>query len=346
MSAENNGRLAPVSQEDRGAYEQATAKMSFTKEFFAWQQAVIADTRNTMGERFLACVRWRSHGQNCLYCVDENGQDAWQKDFARWLGVHRRRIFDLYAHYVERGYLRLEGKRLYPVLNPTLAPDKKGAAQPDIIDNLVSFEEWWKVQFPEEFAEYVVLQDRAKIIQKVRLGRLWKWRRARTNGDASLYETERRIDVYSDSSSSSSISLEEEEEKSPAQTNPPEPEPESVGSGAAAVRARDPKPSFEDVRKAYPPQRMDAGAARTAYQRTVKTPAEHANLMQGMAKHIACERWRRSLQDDNPPGRFIPLASKFIREHLYLDAPPPYIAKRDDIEADPVIEMLRKEGYR
>jgi len=137
-------------------------------------------------------------------------------------------------------------------------------------------------------------------------------------------------------SSSSSISPEEEEEeKLPAQTNAPEPEPEPESLG-----------SFEEVRRNYPPQRMDAGAARTAYQRTVRTPTEHAKLMEGLAKHLACERWRRSLQDDDPAGRFIPLASKFIRERLYLDDPPPYIAKPDDIEADPVIQMLRKEGYR
>ena len=186
--------LAPVPREAREAYEQATAKLTFTKEFFGHQQAVIADTRNTMGERFMACVRWRAWGQNCLYCVTDTGSDAWQADFARWLGVDKRRISRLYEHYVERGYLRLEGKRLYPVLNPTLNPDGKSPGPPGLFEDS-EFAQWWKVQGPEDFSEYMVLRAEVKRLEKVRLAALKKFRRSRTNGDASLYETKKTVDV-------------------------------------------------------------------------------------------------------------------------------------------------------
>lgn len=197
--------LAPVPREAREAYEQATAKLTFTKEFFGHQQAVIADTRNTMGERFMACVRWRAWGQNCLYCVTDTGSDAWQGDFADWLHVDKRRISSLYEHYIERGYLRLEGKRVYPVLNPCL-PGGTNSTRPNRHLKRAAFDQWWEVQAPEDFSEYSVLKARLKELEKVRLAAVKTYTKVRvaldkksaclpTNAAPSLYETKKTVDV-------------------------------------------------------------------------------------------------------------------------------------------------------
>jgi hypothetical protein len=167
--------LAKVSKEDRAAYEKATGKLTFTKDFFDHQQAVIADTRNTMGERFMACVIWRAWGQNCLFCVTDDGRDAWQPDFADWLLVDKRRISDLYAHYTERGntergYLRLERKRLYPVLNPTLSPGGKSPGPTGLFEDS-DFAKWWKVQAPADFSAYMVHRDGGRKVPKSPAGR-------------------------------------------------------------------------------------------------------------------------------------------------------------------------------
>jgi hypothetical protein len=79
---------------------------------------------------------------------------------------------------------------------------------------------------------------------------------------------------------------------------------------------------FQEFRTLYPePKRDDEiELSERAYDRRICTPGEHEKLIEGLRWHLDCEKWQRSLAEDN--GRFIPSMRRFIADGFYLSRPP------------------------
>jgi hypothetical protein len=72
---------------------------------------------------------------------------------------------------------------------------------------------------------------------------------------------------------------------------------------------------FESFQKLYAPGRLDSAKAQPLFD--ALTPAERKAALSWLEQHRACPRWL------DQAGRWIPLASTFLREKQFLHPPPP-----------------------
>jgi len=165
----------------RAEFEDATQEVSFTKDFNASLEAVMRDPLETIGTRVMAWIKRKSWGNNCLYCVKSpNGEEAFQVDCAKDLGIDKRRVSATVSYYERRGYLERRGsaKIIYPRLAPLLAqppdPNEKSA-------EYRTFYESWKVSHSLDFQEEEAARSTVKRIRQVRLVLFKSWRASRTN---------------------------------------------------------------------------------------------------------------------------------------------------------------------
>jgi hypothetical protein len=105
----------------RVEYEAATQRLAFTKDFRALD-ALIQDRMATAGERIYAWIRRRAWGNYRLYCINDDNKPAFQRDCAKDTGLCKQTISSTIKYLEARGYVRTEGKFLYPVLTPTPQP--------------------------------------------------------------------------------------------------------------------------------------------------------------------------------------------------------------------------------
>lgn len=228
-----------------------------------------------------------------------------------------------FAKNKRRGLLDFKGQTIYIVPVPPSEPPPEKLVIRTTFDSDPEFLAWWKVGDPPNFQAYQAAQKAYNEVKKVGRNAYREWA-ARTTSEPAVLITE-KTDKNNEGSSSSSVfpnvELEgpDEEEDAPLQTKA-EPEPEPIPEPAF-----DPAAGFAELQAEYPPGRMDVAASRAAHREVVKTVAEQRRLMEGFHCHMGSERWRRSLAESNPPGRFIPMCSKFIRAQQYADTPPPYV---------------------
>jgi hypothetical protein len=87
------------------------------------------------------------------------------------------------------------------------------------------------------------------------------------------------------------------------------------------------------------PKKVKTDAAARAYVSTIESDQEHRLLMAGLARWLASDQWRRSL--DNDGGRFIPDPDKFIFDRRYTEYPEPYRDSGADGGNNAVAEALK-----
>lgn len=94
------------------------------------------------------------------------------------------------------------------------------------------------------------------------------------------------------------------------------PPPTSCSIAAPKAEEEEERPvSFEAFRKNYPPTRLDQAKSRALFD--ALSPSERQASIRWLEQHRTCPRWVDSA------GRWIPLASTFLREKQFLHPPPP-----------------------
>jgi hypothetical protein len=80
-------------------------------------------------------------------------------------------------------------------------------------------------------------------------------------------------------------------------------------------------PAYRDFRSLYPKEKLDDAKARIAFN--ALAPLEKRFCFQGLLAHLTCDRWIKSLA--NNQAKYVPLASNFIKRREYAGDPPPHI---------------------
>jgi len=185
-------------RERRGAFESATAGITFTKDFNPALEAVMYDPLETIASRVLAWIKRTSWGNQSLYCIrprndsDKDGRlmswtEAFQVDCARDLGIDKRRVSAAMSYFVRRGYAEMRGtaKMIYPIVSPVLADppnkDEKSAEYRTFLQD-------WKVSHSTDFQELEVACSTVKRLRKVLLCAYKEWRTSRTSASDSNKE--------------------------------------------------------------------------------------------------------------------------------------------------------------
>ena len=105
-------------------YERTTAGLRFTKDFNSSLEAIIRDPESTWEERFTAWLKRYAWGERSLFAIRPDGNPRTLADAAKELGrgehlTSARASISHAASYLEsRNYLRRDGKKLYPVIDP------------------------------------------------------------------------------------------------------------------------------------------------------------------------------------------------------------------------------------
>jgi len=98
-------------------------------------------------------------------------------------------------------------------------------------------------------------------------------------------------------------------------------------------------PTFEEFISEYPPERLDEAKAKRHWDGLTESGKDGAIAWLKLNRN--CPRWRA----DN--GRWIPLASTFLRERQFLHPPPPAIenggTRKGLAPFEEVLEMMRKQ---
>jgi hypothetical protein len=221
-------------------YEDATRGLSFTKDFNTAQEAVMRDPMATLGQRFLAWLKRNSWGEYSLFAIGPDGLPKFQVDCCRELGCDKSRLSHVVAYYEMRGYVRVEGKVLYPVISPVFGPDPKKLRASA---TFLQFIEHWKVANASNFQEYEVARATYSRIRKVLFLDYKKWKAQQKKAAASLLEIARDQPVDPAGSEPLTPLQESEQRRRARSTQPKTPSvdggQQSKDRAAAARRAAD-----------------------------------------------------------------------------------------------------------
>jgi hypothetical protein len=229
--------LAVAQARDRRAaaaaeYEKETAGLLFTKDFNTDMEATMRDKLNGNGERFLAWLKRYAWGEYSTFAIGVDGWPKTQQDASRELGIKKQAVSHLVIYYEARGYLRREGRKLYPVIAPQLsAPPQKVARSHDKL-TFREFLESWKVAHSHDFSELEVARSTVDKIRKVMLSDYKKSLKQATNAPASLLEIAREEPGDSPAGSGSSTTPFEEDNRRRAEGRTTQPKNGSVDGGA------------------------------------------------------------------------------------------------------------------
>lgn len=271
----------------RAEYEKATQGLLFTKDFTSLD-AIIQDRLATAGERVYAWIKRRAWGNYRLFCVNEDGTPAYQCDCVAETGILKQIVSRTVQYLEKRGYVRTEGKLIYPVLSPVLGEASKKVTRS--VDFL-QFIDDWKVTHSVDFEELEVARSNVERIRKVILSGYKQWLASRTNGGPTLIESKRVIERKNDPPPHPVLSATERADDDEAPPLTPEVLP--------AIRA-----DFATFKALYPKTRFDEGKAKPIFEGL--KPEQKARVIAQLARYKESARWQ------DQAGRWIPFASNWL----------------------------------
>lgn len=198
------------------AFERATRGLQFSKDFHAALEAVMRDELAPASQRVLAWIKRRSWGSYSLHCVRENGRPAIQADCVQELGISKGTVSKTITYLELRGYVRLDGKIILPLIDPQLGPTPEKVSP---VGNFSNFLDLWKVSNASNFKAMQDAEATLKQLRKVLISDYKKWKTSATSSEAPLYKNSDLEEVQA-SSSSSGISLVPPLPKEPTTTTP------------------------------------------------------------------------------------------------------------------------------
>lgn len=224
------------------------------------------------------------------------------------------------------------GWKIEPVVSPSC---EKISTKVAAARNFEKFRAWRKVARPSNFEEWEVARERYEYQRKVERAEYFEWLELQADETPEPLPISSIILGESSSSSSSIVSEpeqaqteeeEEEEETPPLEANEPTAEALQPIETCTAIEMVPEVPTYPEFKSAYPVEKLDDAKASREF---AGLPAlQKTACMYGLLRHLKSERWIKSLIEDQ--GRFIPQASKFIRERLYEHDPPPYFPPKMD----------------
>jgi len=175
----------------RDAFDAATAGLRFTKDFNGSLECVMHDGQATAAQRVLAWIKRKAWGNYSLHCIDqESGKPAYAADCCRELALDKTRVSHTLKYYESRGYIRTQGKLIFPLIEPEPADEKVAERR-----NFSEFLDYWKVAEPRNFLDLEVARREVKRLQKVAFCAYKKWRDAPPTESASLSETVETVET-------------------------------------------------------------------------------------------------------------------------------------------------------
>lgn len=177
---------------------------------------------------------------------------------------------------------------------------------------------WAEVTYSQEFHELAVARSEVEQLDKFFLSRYKDWKKSQTpNTGTSLEALETSEASSSFAFSSSATSRPEDDEARPSEFAPqPEAAVSRPGFAPSEAAAEVVDPDYRTFKSLYPPNRFDEGKVKRAFE--AKPKAERGLVIQHLCVYLGCERWRRSLAEND--GQYIPWASTWLRTY---DADPP-----------------------
>jgi hypothetical protein len=154
----------------REDFQSQTQGLPFTKDFHSAQRAVMTDDLAPPAERILALVKYRAWGRHSLYAVLDDGTPAQQKDFATELGINKGTVSRAVGYLTARGYIRADGRRIYPEIAPVLTPapdtlvrdfDLEAFENSLEVDDPATFSRWRAAKTAQETGRAMVREGRA-----------------------------------------------------------------------------------------------------------------------------------------------------------------------------------------
>jgi hypothetical protein len=135
----------------------------FTPDFNASLTAAMHDEENTIADRVFAWAKLRAWGNYFDFAVDDDLRPVGQTDCAAELRLTKQLVNNAVRDWEARGYIRTEGRLIYPVDSPE--PPKQGAADKQRFPSFRAFLETWATTHPDEYREFEQTKDRLKSLQ-------------------------------------------------------------------------------------------------------------------------------------------------------------------------------------
>lgn len=176
-------------------WERETHQVLFSKVFNTFLEAIMRDTLESLGVRFLAWLERYSWGSYSLYAIGEDGMPKYQVDCLRDLGLDpkasKSRLSHVVHYYQQRGYLSsAHGKKLVLLVSPVLA----GLTPREVRGKEYQlFLEEWKVAHSTEWEDLEVARTTVRRIGKVIMADYKKSRDADKQARTSLLEIARQL---------------------------------------------------------------------------------------------------------------------------------------------------------
>lgn len=143
-----------------------TEGLFFVRDSLASVESQMADDLATPYSRVGAWCRRNAWGRLRLWCMNEDGSAARQKDCAAALKLHKGTVSKAFALLEARGVIEIRDNRIFPVL----APDLKPVSDPDKEEAYSAFiENWWKANNPDlarQLEEADALEDEWNAVRK------------------------------------------------------------------------------------------------------------------------------------------------------------------------------------
>lgn len=203
-------------------FHERHGRRAFTPDFNSSLETLMKDPSATAGERVLAWAKRYAWGNYSDFAVDEEGKPQGQVDCASQIGIDKRQVNNAVRFWENRGYLRTEGRLIYPVDSPQ-PPNRSKVT--DVYDfpspSFRLFIETWSTAHPDEYEEFeracaTAKRIRLQLIQQYRLMR--KSQTSSTNDEESHLRAGPKVTAVQDGKSSTtatndpSILIEEKEE--------------------------------------------------------------------------------------------------------------------------------------
>jgi hypothetical protein len=135
----------------------------FTPDFNSSLTAAMHDEENTIADRVFAWAKLHAWGNYSDFAVDGDLRPVGQTDCAAELQLTKQLVNNAIRHWEARGYIRTEGRLIYPVDAPE--PPRQPANAGERFPSFRSFLETWAASHPDEYQEFEQTKKRLKSLQ-------------------------------------------------------------------------------------------------------------------------------------------------------------------------------------
>jgi hypothetical protein len=135
----------------------------FTPDFNTSLTAAMHDEENTIADRVFAWAKLHAWGNYSDFAVDGDLRPVGQTDCAAELQLTKQLVNNAVRYWESRGYIRTEGRLIYPVDAPE--PAKQPANVGERFPSFRSFLETWAAKHPGEYQEFEETKKRLKSLQ-------------------------------------------------------------------------------------------------------------------------------------------------------------------------------------